>query len=127
MTGVRRAFLACLGPSFLLAQPARADQVHFTGTTTASETLIRDTLQTILRTAYLRTRCAALSSVDAAILSPGYRPKDSRYRVGEGKRTYERWSVVLCGKTIKYLITFWPAADGGTMFSIGDPYPPDAP
>ncbi len=108
------------------AAPAHADQVRFTGQTTADGLLIRDALQNILRFAYATRQCTTLTAVEANVLD-AYEPQDPMYRVGSGQITYESWSATLCGETIKFLISFWPSVEGGTMFGIGYPYPPDAP
>lgn len=111
----------------VFAQPVLADQVHFTGATTADVTLIKDALHQILLYSNATEHCPTLEGVEAKILSPTYKPVDAAKRPEAGKGTYESWTATLCGKPVKFLITFWPASDGGTMFAVTHPYPPDAP
>lgn len=120
------AFCAVFAVVFITT-PASADQVHFTGETTADASLIKDTLQNIMRYAYAAQGCSAFGAVEASVLPASYKPKDSSTRPEKGKGTYESWTATLCGKPTKLLITFWPADDGGTMFAVGFPYPADAP
>ena len=115
--------IAALG----LSQPARADEVRFTGNTTADVTLIKDALHNILLYGNAADQCSNLESVEAKILSPSYKPSDAATRPEAGKGRYESWTATLCGKPTKFLMTFWPANDGGTMFAITVPYPADAP
>ena len=110
----------------LAASPAWADQVHFTGTTTVDQVVIRDTLQNIAQVAAARG-CSQLTAVDATVLPASYRAPDADQRGDRPGLHYERWDVTLCGSTIPHLVGFWPAADGGTMFQITLPYPADAP
>lgn len=123
-----RALIALLiGLGFFVTAPAQADQVHFQGQTTANATLIKDTLQNILTFAHASKNCRTITAVDATILPPDYLPENPKYRVGVDPVTYEAWSATLCGETVKFLISFWSSVEGGTMFSIGFPYPADAP
>ena len=117
--------LACT--ALLASHPARADQVHFTGETTASAVLIKDTLQTIAQYGYSLRRCPAPSAVEAKILPTSYVPRNPQYRLGTGTVVREMWNVTLCGEKIRFLVTFWPDGSGGSMFGIGYPYPDDAP
>jgi hypothetical protein len=112
---------------FFGAAPATADQVRFTGNTTADTTLIRDALQNILLVGQAQLKCTSLEAVEATILSPKYRPPEAYAQPDKRKSTYESWNATLCGRPTKFLITFWPADDGGTMFAVGYPYPRDAP
>ena len=109
------------------AQSALADQVHFTGNTTADVTLIKDALQNILVYSKVAENCPTLDGVEAQILSPAYKPVDAATRPEAGNGTYESWTATLCGKSVKFLITFWPASEGGTMLAVTYPYPIDAP
>lgn len=119
--------LMYLTVAMAVPEPALADQVRFTGNTTADVTLIKDALHNILLYGNATDHCATLESVEAKILSPSYKPADAATRPEAGKGTYESWTATLCGKPIKFLITFWPASDGGTMFAVTVPYPADAP
>ena len=123
---MKYAFLAMM--LFAAASPAAADQVRFTGRTSATDPiLIRDALQNILRYAHATQQCTTLSSVEASVLPADYRPADPRYRVADGPVTYERWDAVLCGRSTPFLVGFWPAPEGGTMFQVSHPIPDDLP
>lgn len=115
-------FLLLLGT----ARPAHADQVHFTGTTSVDQVVIRDTLQNILQIAAARG-CNQLTAVEARMLPSEYHPADYRNHGERPGLRYERWDVTLCGGALPFLLGFWQAADGGTMFQIILPYPADAP
>jgi hypothetical protein len=108
-------------------EAASPQQVRFTGRTTADAVLIGDALGNILRFASASRNCQALSAVEASVLPADYVPGDPKYRVGEGKVVYERWDANLCGEVTTFLVHFWPSPQGGTMFSVSYPYPPDAP
>jgi hypothetical protein len=110
-----------------VAVPARADQVHFTGRTTVDGIVIRDALQTVLRVAAASLHCNQLTAVEASVLPAGWAPADPASRVGPAQTRYERWDAALCGHSEPFLLGFWPASDGGTMFQVHFPYPPDGP
>jgi hypothetical protein len=124
---VRALLQISIGVSLVAASPAWADQVHFTGQTTATPQLIKDTLQNILLFSHTTKKCDTLSAVESTILPKTYVPTDPKYRVGQPPIVYESWYATLCGEQTKFLISFWPSPEGGTMFSVGYPYPPDAP
>jgi hypothetical protein len=122
---------ACFVPLLALlaaatAAPARADQVHFTGTTSVDQVVIHDTLQNILQLA-AGQGCNQLTAVVATLLPADYHPADYRDHGERPHLRYERWDVTLCGGVMPFLLGFWHAADGGTMFQIVLPYPADAP
>lgn len=121
-----QAMLAALAAGSA-AGAAGPQQVHFTGRTTADAVLIRDALGNIMRFAAARDNCSTLSAVEADVLPADYVPADPKYRVGEGRVTYERWDAHLCGRVTRFLVHFWSAPQGGTMFSVSYPYPADAP
>jgi hypothetical protein len=110
----------------MVAAPARADQVRFTGTTSVDAVVIRDTLQNILRVAAARG-CNQLSAVEARMLPAAYRPPGANEQGPRPGLRYERWTATLCGAPMPFLVGFWPASDGGTMFQIVLPYPVGAP
>lgn len=125
---MRLTFLRALAALLCFtATPAAAQQVRFTGYTTAEPTLIRDTLNQLVRHAAATQACTELTAVEAAVLPPDYRPADPRYRAAaEGAAedvTYERWDAMLCGRTVAYLVGFWPSPEGGTMFQLSHPFP----
>lgn len=109
----------------LTGAPAPAQSVHLSGETAVDDVLARDIMRTIRLVAESRENCATISSVETAVLG-GYRPSDARYRVAD-EATYERWAVSLCGRTVPFLISYWPAPQGGMMFNVGHPAPVDMP
>jgi hypothetical protein len=112
--------------STVCATSAMAEQLRFTGQTTANLVLIKDTLRQIQLVGQAQNNCGVVSAVEASILPKGFQPSKA-YRVGDGSIIYETWSTTMCGKEIKFLISLWPAPNGGMMFAVGYPYPPDAP
>jgi hypothetical protein len=108
------------------AAPARADQVHFTGTTSVDNIVIRDALQNIALVAASRG-CTQITAVEARLLPADYRPTDADQHGDRPGLRYERWDVTLCGAVLPFLLAFWQPPEGGTMFQITLPYPADAP
>jgi hypothetical protein len=112
----------------LAAQPAHAQQqFHFTGETTASPVLIHDAMQNVAMYGRAALRCTDITAVESRVLPASYVPGNPQYRIGTGTVVREAWNVTLCGKQVRFLLTFWPDGSGGTMFGIGYPYPDDAP
>lgn len=124
MPGIPALFALLL--AFGSAAPARADQVRFTGRSSVDDVVIRDALQTLLRVATERG-CNRLEAVEASMLPAAYRPADSGDHGERPGLRYERWTVTLCGLAMPFLLGFWHAPEGGTMFQIILPYPADAP
>jgi len=120
------AFVATFVTSAICATSAIAEQLRFTGQTTANVVLIKDTLRQIQLVGQAQNNCGVISAVEANILPKNFQPSKA-YRVGAGSVTYETWSAMMCGNEIKFLISFWPSPDGGMMFAVGYPYPSDAP
>ena len=117
------AFAALLLAAGMTA-PARADQVHFTGDTSADAAVIRDALQNVLRVTAVSEHCSTMSAVQSSLLPQNYRPPRG-YDAAPATAHYERWDVTLCGRVVPFLLGFWTPAEGGTMFQIGYPYPTD--
>jgi hypothetical protein len=107
----------------MLPASARADQVRVTGESTADATLIRDAVQQILRIGAGALECHELTAVEASVLPDDWRPADPKYRLGPPGTRYERWEATLCGRAVPFLIGFWDAPEGGTMFQVGYPFP----
>jgi hypothetical protein len=120
---VTLAFAATLSVS---AAPAMAEQLRFTGQTTANLQLIKDTLRQIQLIGQSQNGCGVISAVEATVHPKDFQPAKA-YRVGKGQVIYETWSTAMCGSEVKFLISFWPAPEGGMMFAVGYPYPADAP
>lgn len=108
------AFLSVLAVTL----PAAADQVRFTGQTTASGPLIADTLNTVALLGPARFNCPTVEAVQAQVLPKTFTPPGKNNPEGSAPTTYERWDVTFCGKVVPLLIAFWPAADGGMMFRV---------
>lgn len=102
---------------------AKADQVHFVGQTTADPTLMRDALRNVLLIAQARLNCSTLEVVKSEIMPSLFTPPGGRGPEGSAKTTYERWTATLCGKDVPFLLGFWAASDGGTMFRVQYPFP----
>lgn len=126
LSSITHAVVALFISSALCATSAIAEQLRFTGQTTANVVLIKDTLRQIQLVGQAQTNCGVISAVEASILPKNYQPSKA-YRVGTWSVIYETWSTMMCGNEIKFLISFWPAPDGGMMFAVGYPYPSDAP
>ena len=106
--------------------PAHADQVRFTGQTTADQKLLIDTLNTVARLGPARFDCATVEAVQAQVLPKEFVPPGNDKPEGSAPTTYERWDATFCGKVVPLLIAYWPAADGGVMFRVGLPFPESA-
>ncbi len=124
---VARAAIALVSSITICATPAMAEQLRFTGRTTANVVLIKDALRHIQLIGQGQRECGIISAVEASVLPESYSPSEAAYRVGDGPVIYESWSTTMCGDVVKFLISFWPAPDGGTLFAVGYPYPADAP
>lgn len=125
LASIARATFAIAATLTFCATPAMAEQLRFTGQTTANLDLIKDTLRQIQLIGQARNDCGVISAVEAAVHPEDFLPNEA-YRVGEGQVTYETWSTTMCDSKVKFLISFWAAPEGGTMFAVGYPYPADA-
>ena len=114
---------AALSLASMLPTSARADQVRVTGESTADATVIRDVLQQILLVGAGALECNQLTLVEASVLPEGWLPADPKYRPGPPGTRYERWEATLCGRVVPFLLGFWDAPGGGTMFQVGFPFP----
>ena len=112
-----------ISAALAFSRPAAADQVRFTGQTTADGTLIVDTLNTVARLGPARFNCPTVEAVQAQILPDPFTPLGKDNPEGSSPTTYERWDATFCGKVVPLLIAFWPASDGGMMFRVGLPFP----
>ena len=114
---------AALSLASMLPTSARADQVRVTGQSTADAILIRDAVQQILRVGAGALECNKLTAVEASVLPDDWRPADPEYRLGPPGTRYERWEATLCDRVVPFLLGFWDAPEGGTMFQVGYPFP----
>jgi hypothetical protein len=115
-------FIATLAARF----PASADQVRFTGQTTADQTLVVDALNTVARLGPSRFSCPTVEAVKVQILPKSFTPGGKDNPEGSNPTTYERWDATFCGKDVPLLVAFWPSTEGGMMFRIGLPFPAPA-
>ena len=70
-----------------------------------------------------RFHCSPVQLVESEILPPSYSPPAASRVQASSKAHYERWTATFCGMKVPFLISFWPASDGGTMFSVTHPFP----
>jgi len=106
-----------------LSLPAFAQQVSFTGQTTANDTLLVDTLRTVALLGPGQFNCPTVEAVEAQALPESFSPPGNDNPEGSNPTTYERWDATFCGKVVPMLIAYWPAAEGGMMFRVGLPFP----
>lgn len=94
------------------------EQVRFTGTTTAGQQLIHDAFQNIA--IYIRgnLKCNTIEQVVAEVLPDGTVKRDASQPEGTELATYERWTVSYCGKKRSFVVVFWDAKDGGSMYRV---------
>lgn len=103
--------------------PAFAQQVRFTGDTTANQTLLVDALRMVALLGPGRFNCPTVEAVEAQVLPESFSPPGNDKPEGDNPTTYERWDATFCGKVVPLLIAFWPAEQGGMMFRVGLPFP----
>ena len=113
-----KSLLALLFCALLAASAIAQEQVRFTGNTTASETLIHDAFQHIASYVRESLKCQAIEQVTAEVLPDGAVKRDAAQPEGLGPATFENWTVNFCGKKQPFLIVFWDAKEGGTMYRI---------
>jgi len=94
------------------------EQVRFTGNTSASPQLIHDAMQPIAL--YIRESlgCSRLEHIEAEILPADAIKRDASAPEGHADATYERWVVTSCGQAHPFVVVFWTAPEGGTMFRV---------
>jgi hypothetical protein len=115
-----------IGATIVLASPARAETFHFKGRTTVDMTVAKDALRDVQQIGLAKLHCGVIEAVNAEVLPRSYRPARTENYAPNGRETYEKWNVILCGRTTPFLLGFWPAAEGGTMFHVRYPFPPRA-
>jgi hypothetical protein len=90
------------------------------GTTTVDNTLARDVMRQVMLIADAQLNCADVQLIEPKILPP-YKP--SRVEAeGSAKTTYQRWTITLCGKKVRFLVALWPSPAGGTMLRVQYPF-----
>lgn len=117
MTTLQRA-LALLVLAFSASSAVAQEQVRFTGTTSADERLIHDAFQNIALYVRESLKCQTIDQVVAEVLPDGAIKRDAAQPEGTGPATYEQWTVSFCGKSQPFLVVFWEAREGGTMYRI---------
>ena len=100
-----------------------AEEVRFTGNTTATRQLIGDALHQLVTIADSKLTCTKLEAVVAEVMPRDFRPPGASKVASGGAVTYERWTATLCGQQVAFLVTFWAPPQGGTKFAIGYPFP----
>ena len=111
---IRVLLLVALTTTSAIAQ----EQVRFTGTTSADEQLIHDAFQNIALYVRDSLKCDRIEQVAAEVLPDGTVKRDAAQPEGTGPATYEMWTVSFCGKKQPFLVVFWEAKEGGTMYRI---------
>jgi hypothetical protein len=116
LRAIGQVFISSLAIASVLAWSQ--EQVKFTGITSASPQLIHDAMQPIAL--YIRESlgCRRLEQIEAEILPEDAIKRDASAPEGTADATYERWIVTSCGKAHPFVVVFWTAAEGGTMFSV---------
>lgn len=110
----------------LMGDVAAAETFRFSGTTTVDMTTARDALKQIQLVGLGKLNCGVISEVEAEVLPANYKPAETENYAAGSKEIYERWTVSLCGQRVPFLLGFWPAKQGGTMFHVRHPFPADA-
>lgn len=116
-----RAFARCLAMLtgiLVLTTAVAQEQVRFTGSTTADEKLINDAFQRIAHYVLESLKCQNIELIEADVLPDDAVKRDASQPEGTGPATYEQWTVTYCGKKQPFLVVFWDAKEGGTMFRI---------
>lgn len=105
-----------------LAQPRRV-ALEFSGTTSASPPLIQDVVKNLMAVGDDKLDCPQPDAVIAEALPAGFLPADPEPQPkGAGDPLYENWTVSFCGNDVPFLLTFWTLEEGGTAFSVKDPF-----
>ena len=94
-----------------------ADQLRFTGNTTAEVRLIQDVLRNVQIYSRASMNCERLEKVVAEVLPRDF-SKPGPVGPEKPPTTYERWIVTLCGTEVSFLMSFWPDTHRGTMFNV---------
>ena len=103
---------------------AEAEEVPFTGRTSANVHLIKDVLQDIQLIGRGALSCDSITSVRSILLPSDYRPSGGPFPEGRSRTIYERWQVELCGTKEDFLVAFWapPAGEEGVVFRVAHPF-----
>ncbi|HTK86050.1 MAG TPA: hypothetical protein VL625_13280 [Patescibacteria group bacterium] len=102
-----------------------AKNVEFKGKTTADAALVNSVFSNIMSISVKRLKCGSATQVTQEILPATYKPGGETFD-NLTTTTFEKWTPTLCGREISFLVGFWPAADGGTMFRVVLPFPAQA-
>jgi len=112
-----RALISLTG-ALVLTTAVAQEQVRFTGNTSADETLIHDAFQNIAFYVRESLKCPSIELVEAEVLPEGAVKRDATQAEGTAPAIYERWTVTFCGRKQPFLVVFWDAKEGGTMYRI---------
>lgn len=99
--------------------------VRFTGKTNANPATVNNVVGNIMRVSADRLHCRQATQIMQEILPARYKPMGETFD-DPARTTFEKWTATLCGRETPFLVGFWPAADGGTMFRVVFPFPPTA-
>ena len=97
---------------------ACATPIPTSGKTVAGDLLKADTTRDLARRAKLEWSCDQITSIETQILSVSPRGTGGTPAARTYSGATERWVVNLCGKSIRYLVTFTADGDGGTFYLI---------
>jgi hypothetical protein len=89
----------------------------FMGHTVADATVQRDALAIIRMLIQAKIKCSTLDLIESEGLAADAHPNVS-LPSGAGPATYERWIVTACSRKQPFVVVFWPAKEGGTMFRV---------
>jgi len=92
------------------------EQVRFTGHSSADTQLITDAFQNIAQYIHESLECPTIEGVEAEVLPEGSIKRDPSEPEGDAPAVYEQWTVSFCGKKQPFLVVFWEAKEGGTMY-----------
>jgi hypothetical protein len=110
--------LAALTSTLVLTTAIAQEQVRFTGNSSADEKLIHDAFQNIVLYVKESLKCSSIQSVEAKVLPDGAVKRDATQPEGTNPAIYEQWTVSFCGKKQPFLVVFWDAKEGGTMYRV---------
>ena len=117
-----QAIAGVLVAAAMLAGSANAAQVRMVGTTTADARLSEDVMRHVMLIANGLLHCSTVTLIEPELLPPSFKPSGGPHAECSAETTYERWNVTLCGKKVPFLVAFWSASVGGTMFRVGYPF-----
>jgi len=67
--------------------------------------------------------CSETGAAKAALMPKGWIPQDPNFRIGPKGARYERWDIMLCGKSVPFLVVFWKDKKAGPQYQVAHPFP----